>query len=67
MSEQIRRKPIPTAGAGTLPPAGTVEIFVDEEANAEFSDYIAERIRERVKNPVIAEKLIPKDHERSTS
>ena len=39
-----------------------VEIFVDEEANAEFSEYIANRTRQRVKDPVIAEKLIPKDH-----
>ena len=38
------------------------EIFVDEEANAEFSEYIANRIRERVKDPKIAEKLVPRDH-----
>jgi cation diffusion facilitator CzcD-associated flavoprotein CzcO len=38
------------------------EIFMDEAANAELSDYIAGRIRERVKDPKIAEKLIPKDH-----
>lgn len=38
------------------------EIFTNEAANAEFSDYIAERIRERVKDPALAEKLIPKDH-----
>ena len=38
------------------------EIFMDEKANAEFSDYIAGRIRERVKDPVTADKLIPKDH-----
>ncbi len=38
------------------------EIFVDEDANAEFSEYIANRIRERVKDPILAEKLIPKDH-----
>jgi cation diffusion facilitator CzcD-associated flavoprotein CzcO len=38
------------------------EIFVDEAANAEFSQYIAERIRKRVKDPAVAEKLIPKDH-----
>ena len=38
------------------------EIFMDETANAEFSEYIAGRIRQRVKDPVIAEKLIPKDH-----
>ena len=39
-----------------------MEIFVDEKANAEISDYIAERIRQRVTDPVIAEQLIPKDH-----
>ena len=39
-----------------------VEIFMDEDANAEFSEYIAERIRGRVDDPVLAEKLIPKDH-----
>jgi cation diffusion facilitator CzcD-associated flavoprotein CzcO len=38
------------------------EIFVDEKANAELSDYIADRIRQRVNDPVLAERLIPKDH-----
>ena len=38
------------------------EIFVDETANAEFSEYIADRIRARVNDPTVAEKLIPKDH-----
>ncbi len=38
------------------------EIFIDEEANAAISDYIADRIRQRVDDPEIAEKLIPKDH-----
>ena len=38
------------------------EIFMDDAANAEFSEYIAERIRRRVKDPKIADKLIPKDH-----
>src|SRR6185295_10405333 len=38
------------------------EIFTDEVANAEFSEYIADRIRRRVKDPAIAEKLIPRDH-----
>jgi len=38
------------------------EIFTDEEANAEISSYIAERIRSRVDDPAVAEKLIPKDH-----
>ncbi len=38
------------------------EIFTDEKANAEFSEFIAEKIRSRVKDPVVAEKLIPRDH-----
>ncbi len=38
------------------------EIFTDEAANKEFSEYIADRIRQRVEDPDIAEKLIPKDH-----
>lgn len=38
------------------------EIFTDEKANAEISEYIADRIRRRVKDPKVAEKLIPKDH-----
>src|SRR3984893_9316384 len=38
------------------------EIFTDEKANAEFSEYVADRIRRRVKDPAIAEKLIPRDH-----
>ncbi len=38
------------------------EIFTDEEANAEISAYVAERIRGRVEDPEVAEKLIPKDH-----
>jgi cation diffusion facilitator CzcD-associated flavoprotein CzcO len=38
------------------------ETFMDEAANAELSDYIAGRIRSRVKDPKLAEKLIPRDH-----
>ena len=38
------------------------EIFMDEKANAEISAYIAERIRRRVNDPKVAEKLIPRDH-----
>ena len=38
------------------------EIFTDPAANAEFSAYIADRIRRRVNDPVVAEKLIPRDH-----
>ena len=38
------------------------DIFMDEEANAEFSEFVADKIRARVHDPVVAEKLIPKDH-----
>ena len=38
------------------------EIFTDEQANAEFSAYIADKIRKRVRDPQVAELLIPKDH-----
>ncbi|MEQ8346474.1 MAG: NAD(P)/FAD-dependent oxidoreductase [Sneathiellaceae bacterium] len=42
--------------------ANFMEIFFDAAANRELSDYIADRIRGRVKDPATAEKLIPKDH-----
>jgi cation diffusion facilitator CzcD-associated flavoprotein CzcO len=38
------------------------DTMTNPEANAEFSEFIAEKIRERVDDPVLAEKLIPKDH-----
>ena len=38
------------------------EIFVDDEANAEFSEYMADRMRRRIDDPAVADKLIPKDH-----
>jgi cation diffusion facilitator CzcD-associated flavoprotein CzcO len=38
------------------------DILVDRQANALISDFIARKIRERVKDPVVAEKLIPKNH-----
>ena len=38
------------------------EIFLDEAANEEVSAYIADRIRGRVDDPEVAEKLIPTDH-----
>ncbi|MDC0360248.1 NAD(P)/FAD-dependent oxidoreductase [Alphaproteobacteria bacterium] len=38
------------------------EIFTDDDANAEISDYIADRIRQRVNDPETAETLIPNDH-----
>ncbi len=38
------------------------DIMVDEQANAAISEFIAKKIRQRVKDPMVAEKLIPKDH-----
>jgi cation diffusion facilitator CzcD-associated flavoprotein CzcO len=38
------------------------DILVDIEANALISDFIARKIRQRVKDPRVAEKLIPKNH-----
>lgn len=38
------------------------DMLTDHEANAEFSKFVARKIRQRVKDPSIAEKLIPKDH-----
>ena len=38
------------------------DMMTNREANAEFSEFIAEKIRARVDDPVIAEKLIPTDH-----
>ena len=38
------------------------DILVDEKANAAISEFIAGKIRQRVKDPTVAEKLIPKDH-----
>ena len=38
------------------------DILVDRKANAMVSDFVARKIRQRVKDPAVAEKLIPKDH-----
>ena len=38
------------------------DVLIDEAANAEFSEFVANKIRERVNDPEVAEKLIPKDH-----
>jgi cation diffusion facilitator CzcD-associated flavoprotein CzcO len=38
------------------------EVYLLPEANAEYSDFIANKIRSRVEDPAVAEKLIPKDH-----
>jgi len=38
------------------------DVLMDETANAHFTEFVANKIRERVKDPAVAEKLIPKDH-----
>ena len=38
------------------------DILIDEKANEKISEFIAKKIRQRVKDPKVAEKLIPKDH-----
>ncbi|NKB97358.1 MAG: NAD(P)-binding protein [Pseudomonadales bacterium] len=38
------------------------DLFVDEQANATLSEFVANKIRERVDNPAVAEKLIPTNH-----
>ena len=38
------------------------DILMDREANALTSDFVARKIRQRVHDPVVAEKLIPKNH-----
>ena len=38
------------------------DIMIDEQANAAISAFIAQKIRQRVTDPKVAEKLIPKDH-----
>ena len=38
------------------------DILVDRAANAAISDFVARKIRQRVKDPAVAEKLIPKNH-----
>jgi cation diffusion facilitator CzcD-associated flavoprotein CzcO len=38
------------------------DILVDRNANALISDFLARKISQRVKDPAVAEKLIPKNH-----
>ncbi len=38
------------------------EVLLDPEVNAEYTNFIADKIRQRVDDPVIAEQLIPRDH-----
>lgn len=38
------------------------EVFTDEAVNEEFSNFAREKIRARIKDPALAEKLLPTDH-----
>jgi cation diffusion facilitator CzcD-associated flavoprotein CzcO len=38
------------------------DIMTDRAANENFAEFVRNKIRARVKNPVVAEKLVPKDH-----
>jgi cation diffusion facilitator CzcD-associated flavoprotein CzcO len=38
------------------------DILIDRRANATISDFVARKIRQRVKNQAVAEKLIPRNH-----
>ncbi|MBV9829111.1 MAG: NAD(P)/FAD-dependent oxidoreductase [Alphaproteobacteria bacterium] len=38
------------------------DILIDEAANAAVTEFIARKIRQRVTDPKVADKLIPKDH-----
>ena len=38
------------------------DIMTDLDANEDFSEFVRNKIRDRVKDPVVAEKLVPKDH-----
>jgi cation diffusion facilitator CzcD-associated flavoprotein CzcO len=38
------------------------DIMTDKAANEDFAEFVRNKIRARVKDPVVAEKLVPKDH-----
>jgi cation diffusion facilitator CzcD-associated flavoprotein CzcO len=38
------------------------DLLTNRKANAAISEFVAAKIRERVKNPTVAEMLVPKDH-----
>jgi cation diffusion facilitator CzcD-associated flavoprotein CzcO len=38
------------------------DIMTDRAANEDFAEFVRNKIRARVKDPVVAEKLVPKDH-----
>jgi cation diffusion facilitator CzcD-associated flavoprotein CzcO len=38
------------------------DVMMPGEANEDYAEFVRNKIRERVKDPVVAEKLVPKDH-----
>src|SRR5262249_29332058 len=38
------------------------DIMTDREANEDFAEFVRDKIRARVKDPVVVEKLVPRDH-----
>jgi len=42
--------------------ANFYDIMMPGEANEDYAEFVRNKIRERVKDPVVAEKLVPKDH-----
>ena len=42
--------------------SGYRDLLTSKTSNSYLADYIASKIRQRVKDPAVAEKLIPKDH-----
>jgi cation diffusion facilitator CzcD-associated flavoprotein CzcO len=38
------------------------DVMLPGEANEDYAEFVRNKIRERVKDPVVAEKLVPKDH-----
>ncbi|HZC00813.1 MAG TPA: NAD(P)/FAD-dependent oxidoreductase, partial [Gammaproteobacteria bacterium] len=42
--------------------ANFYDIMLPGEANEDYAEFVRNKIRQRVKDPVVAEKLVPKDH-----
>ena len=38
------------------------DVMIPGEANEDYAEFVRNKIQERVKDPVVAEKLVPKDH-----
>ena len=38
------------------------DVMMPGEANEDYAEFVRNKIRERIKDPVLAEKLVPKDH-----